>query len=181
MQWGLIPFWFKGYKESIAAKTLNARIETIKQKASFKHIIEKNHCVIPSNGFYEWHTNDNEKIPFYIKPCKDELFSFAGIYDSWIDESNNNIINSFSIITTKANQLMTRIHNVKKRMPFILKQDKIEEWISGKFLDPVESSIKSEEMIAYQVDKNLVLNHNNLIETTKEIDRSKTTQLKLFQ
>src|ERR1019366_165879 len=49
--WGLIPSWSKD--EGIRAYTLNARIETIKKKQSFKGVIQ-NRCLVISDGFYEW-------------------------------------------------------------------------------------------------------------------------------
>lgn len=180
MQWGLIPKWYKGELNTIAAKTLNARIETLDQRASFRNLIKNKHCVIPSNGFYEWQSRGKEKIPYFIQPRNSEFFSFAGLYDIWTDINSGRIIHSFSIVTTEANSLMSKIHNSKKRMPFVLKNDKIENWISGEFLTPENSSIQSNEMRAYRVDKNLLLNNCNIKDTTMEIEQNKDSQIGLF-
>ncbi|MEY3200403.1 MAG: putative response-associated peptidase YedK [Bacteroidota bacterium] len=57
MNWGLIPSWFKeqDFKE-IASMTLNARIETVEEKASFKNLLHRQECIVPSSGFFEWQT-----------------------------------------------------------------------------------------------------------------------------
>ena len=47
-------------------------------------------------------------------------FAFAGIYNIRVDKETGEIFNTYSIITTEVNELMTEIHNIKKRMPVIL-------------------------------------------------------------
>lgn len=59
-----------------------------------------------------------------------ELFSFAGIYNEWTDVTNEKI-NTYSIITTQANILMSKIHNTKQRMPIILKKEDEQHWLKG--------------------------------------------------
>jgi putative SOS response-associated peptidase YedK len=129
MQWGLIPYWFKGNPIAIASKTLNARCETILEKASFKHTIFHHHCLIPSSGFYEWKMVGKDKIPYYIYPQQDKIMSLAGIYDNWVNEDTGEVVSSFSILTCEANPMMARIHNSKKRMPLIIPKEKEEEWL----------------------------------------------------
>ena len=50
----------------------------------------------------------------------EEIFSIAGLYDQWVETSTGEILDTFSIITTDANDLIAEIHNSKKRMPVIL-------------------------------------------------------------
>ncbi|MCJ7758493.1 MAG: SOS response-associated peptidase, partial [Gillisia sp.] len=66
-----------------------------------------------------------------ITPKDQELFAFAGIYSSWKNPQNNELVNSYSILTTDANELMSEIHNSKKRMPVVLKKEDRENWLSG--------------------------------------------------
>ncbi|SNR50876.1 SOS response associated peptidase (SRAP) [Lutibacter agarilyticus] len=128
--WGLIPEWSQD--NSIRNYTLNARIETLDEKKSFKNVIQ-NRCLILADGFYEWQWRNKTgsvKEKYLITLPNEELFAFAGIYSQWID-FNNEIVNSYSIITTQANELMSEIHNTKQRMPIILKKQDEQNWLQG--------------------------------------------------
>lgn len=128
--WGLIPEWSQD--NSIRNYTLNARIETLEEKKSFKNVIQ-NRCLILADGFYEWQWRNktgSKKEKYLITLPNEELFAFAGIYSQWID-FNNKVINSYSIITTQANELMSEIHNTKQRMPIILKKENEQDWLQG--------------------------------------------------
>lgn len=130
-QWGLIPRWSNN--DAIKQYTLNARIETLNEKASFKDIIQ-NRCLILADGFYEWQWKDSKgtsKEKFLITKPNDELFAFAGIYTQWIN-FDSTIINSYTIVTTQANEIMSKIHNTKHRMPVILKNEDEQKWLQGK-------------------------------------------------
>lgn len=128
--WGLIPSWSEN--NSIRNYTLNARIETLAEKKSFKDVIQ-NRCLIIADGFYEWqwrNKNGSKKEKYLITLPNQKLFAFAGIYTQWTD-FNNEIVNSYSIITTQANELMSEIHNTKQRMPIILKKQDELHWLQG--------------------------------------------------
>jgi putative SOS response-associated peptidase YedK len=125
-RWGLIPFWAK--EKSIGNKMINARAETIHEKASFKNLIRKKRCLVISDGFYEWQQGEGKtKIPFRICVGDCVLFAFAGLYDSWTDMETGEIINSFTVITTGANALVESVHD---RMPVILHRDDEKKWLS---------------------------------------------------
>lgn len=128
--WGLIPSWSEN--NAIRNYTLNARIETLDEKKSFKDSIQ-NRCLIIADGFYEWQwktKSGSKKEKYLITKPNEDLFAFAGIYTHWIN-FDDTIINTFSIITTQANELMSKIHNTKKRMPVILKKEDEEKWLHG--------------------------------------------------
>lgn len=129
--WGLIPTWTED--EAIRSYTLNARIETISEKKSFKDVIQ-NRCLIIADGFYEWqwrNKSGSKKEKYLITLPNQELFAFAGIYTQWVN-FNNQIINSYTIVTTQANELMSEIHNTKQRMPIVLKKQDEQHWLQGK-------------------------------------------------
>ena len=129
--WGLIPFWAKD--KTIAANTLNARIETITEKPSFRNSV-KNRCLILSDGFYEWQWLDPKgklKQQYLITLPNEEPFAFAGIYSEWTDKNAGEQLNTYSIVTTEANKLMAEIHNNKKRMPVILTPETEKLWLAG--------------------------------------------------
>lgn len=129
--WGLIPSWSQN--NSIRNYTLNARIETLAEKSSFKDVIQ-NRCLIIANGFYEWQwltKSGSKKQKYVITLPNEDMFAFAGIFTEWTD-FNNKKINTYTIITTQANELMSEIHNNKQRMPVILKQEDEQYWLQGK-------------------------------------------------
>ena len=128
--WGLIPSWAKD--DDIKKYTLNARYETIKTKPSFKNA---KRCLIFADGFYEWKWLDKQgkkKQKYLIELPNSELFSFAGLYDQWIDKQTGEIINSCSIVTTEAKGVMREIHNSKMRMPMIIESNQMEDWLENK-------------------------------------------------
>ena len=131
-QWGLIPSWAKD--DSIRKYTLNAKIETLKEKPSFRNSVNKR-CLIIADGFYEWQWLDpkgKSKQQYLITMPNEELFSFGGIWSEWTDKHTGEILNTYSVVTTEANELMSKIHNSKKRMPLILTKEKEEDWLSSK-------------------------------------------------
>lgn len=137
--WGLIPFWAKDKKnaEEIRFQTMNARAESIYEKPSFRQPAEARHCLVLADGFFEWQEFKGKKYPYYIRLKTREPFAIAGLWDQWMNKETKEEIHSYTVITTKANPLMERIHNTKKRMPVILQRDNEQEWI--------RSSIKKEE------------------------------------
>ena len=126
--WGLIPNWAEDI--SIRNYTFNARIETLSEKKSFKNVIQ-NRCLIIADGFYEWQwrtKNGSKKTKYLITLPNQQIFAFAGIYSKWTG-FDNTIINTYSIITTQANKLMSEVHNTKQRMPVILKKEDEQNWL----------------------------------------------------
>ena len=125
MKWGLIPFWAKD--ESIGNKMINARMETIAQKPSFKTAFVKRRCLVPADGYYEWSKTGTarNKQPFRIVLKSRELFAFAGLWDEWKNEEGEKI-QSYTIITTEADSLVSKIH---PRMPVILRPENEDKWI----------------------------------------------------
>jgi putative SOS response-associated peptidase YedK len=131
LKWGLIPGWTKSIDEAniIRYKTFNARSESITTKPSFSSSFRSKRCVIPVKGFFEWQHIGNEKIPWYIYHADNEVLSIAGVYEDWIESNTGEVFNTFSIVTTVANDLMSHIHNSGKRMPVILNKSTETRWI----------------------------------------------------
>ena len=133
--WGLIPSWSKD--EHINKLTLNARIETLEEKPSFKNSINKR-CLVIANGFYEWQWHDTKgknKTKYEIGIANHELFAFAGIYSQWVNEISGEVKDTYSILTTEANEIMAEIHNIKKRIPIILKPEDEVNWLNHDTID----------------------------------------------
>lgn len=125
LHWGLVPSWAK--EPSKASGFINARVETLQEKPSFRRAFQKRRCVIPADGFYEW----QEKQPWYCTPVAGRLFGFAGIWETW---GKNDAIayHSCAIITAEADESMREIHD---RMPLILKPEAIDEWLNPAITD----------------------------------------------
>jgi len=131
LKWGLIPEWTKSQEQAniIRYKTFNARSESIATKPSFSSSFRSKRCIIPVKGFFEWQHLGNEKIPWYIYHTENEVLSLAGLYDDWIESNTGEVLSTFSIVTTEANDLMAVIHNSGKRMPVILNKSTENRWI----------------------------------------------------
>jgi putative SOS response-associated peptidase YedK len=95
-KWGLIPAWAKD--PSIGNKMINARAETLEEKPSFKGPLQRQRCIILADGLYEWKKVGPIKQPYRITMENSQLFSFAGIWDTWRLPAGE-VINSCSIIT----------------------------------------------------------------------------------
>jgi len=141
--WGLIPSWVKDEQSAIKLQnsTLNARIESISEKPAFKKAAKNQHCLIFVDGFYEHHHFKGKTYPHFIQPVDQESLCLAGLWDEWVNPETGEIYSGFSIITTRANAFMKKIHNNPKlpeaRMPLFLKPEQEEIWInasSEKFL-----------------------------------------------
>lgn len=132
LKWGLIPSWTRNREdaEEIRYKTFNARAESISSKPSYSKSFKSRRCIIPVKGFFEWQHTERGKIPWYIYHADNEIFSIAGIYDTWVESATGEVIDTFSVITTEANELLSVIHNSKKRMPVILDKDSEKIWIN---------------------------------------------------
>jgi len=124
MRWGLIPKWAKD--EKIGYKLINARSETVFEKPMWKGIVKQHRCLVPANGFYEWQKREAGKQPFYIHFPDERIFSFAGLWETWLHEGKE--WQSYSILTTSPNQEMEPIHD---RMPVILHPDDEAQWLAA--------------------------------------------------
>jgi putative SOS response-associated peptidase YedK len=140
MQWGLIPSWAKD--TSIQNSTLNARIETIREKPSFKAYTE-NRCLIFADGFYEWQWLDpkgKSKRKYLIHLEKDQPFCFAGLWSRWSDPSTGLSRSTYTILTTQANELLSRIHT-KQRMPVVIDGSYESEWLQNGAIRMINDSL----------------------------------------
>lgn len=153
--WGLIPDWSKD--DNIKQYTLNARIETIKEKPSFKNYLN-NRCLVIADGFYEWKWLDSKgkrKQKHLITLPNEDLYAYAGIYSKWINEKTGEIVNSYSIITTIANDVVGEIHH-KKRMPIILHPEDENKWLSGDSIEKYQLPYQV-ELIAKNIESQQML------------------------
>lgn len=173
MKWGLVPFWAKDPK--IGYKLINARDDTIFSKPVWRSIILKQRCLIPADGFYEWKpqvvANKERKQPFYIKPKRSNLFSFAGVWDAWKDTEGLEW-KTYSIITTSPNKEMKHIHN---RMPVILRQEDQASWLEPSLqsranIEPLIKPYEDNQLEIYKVSRDINTARNNNAKLIYPID-----------
>ncbi len=127
-RWGLIPTWAKDPK--VGYKMINARAESVAEKPAYRRPFQRQRCLVPATGFFEWQVDPTKppkaaKTPMFIRLASEEPFAFAGLWDVWKDAEGKEI-RSFTIITTEPNELVRRIHN---RMPAILNRRDEDAWL----------------------------------------------------
>ncbi len=129
--WKLLPHWVKTEADAKKyANTLNATSEDIFEKASFKPYVNKQRCLVWVEGFFEpHHPSAKVTVPYYIKMLDGNPISLGGVYSKWLNHDTGEVIITFTIITTPANELMSRIHNDKKRMPLIIAPGDRNRWL----------------------------------------------------
>ena len=128
-QWGFIPSWAKGMPRT---RPINARAETVATSGVFRHAFQSQRCLIPADGFYEWKGSKPPKQPYYIRRRDGSPFAFAGVWSRW-RAPGTEPIDTYTILTTQANELMAPIHT---RMPVIVPANRYRDWLEGK--DPAE-------------------------------------------
>lgn len=130
-RWGLVPHWSKEPKTKYS--TINARIESVAEKSTYRTPFKRQRCLIPADGFYEWKLVNGHKVPHYIRMRDGDVFAFAGIWDRW--EGGGETLDSCSIIVMPANEVMAPLH---ERMPAIIAPAHYEWWMDSRITDTQE-------------------------------------------
>ncbi|TYR76554.1 SOS response-associated peptidase [Rossellomorea vietnamensis] len=169
IRWGLIPSWVND--RSKWKPLINARSETLEEKSSFKHLLNKRRTAILADSFFEWKRKDGEKQPYRFMMKDKEPFAFAGLWDK--QTNGNSAAVSSTIITTSANDLVQPVHD---RMPVILKgEENINKWIST--ADYTFNEVKellvpfpSEFMTKYKVSQEVNSTRNDFESCVKPLE-----------
>jgi putative SOS response-associated peptidase YedK len=126
MFWGLIPAWCDDPK-TLGVSTINAKAESLMQKPIWREPFSKRRCLVPADGFYEWEkTGAKSRQPWAFALQTGEPFAFAGLWERWRSPDRQSEMETFSIITTEANELTAPMH---ERMPVILMPRDYERWL----------------------------------------------------
>jgi putative SOS response-associated peptidase YedK len=186
MEWGFIPFYIPNRRELAHFRsgginpdtgkydqpilTLNAIGEELFMKPTYKQSALSRRCLVLSSGFFEWRhifpknkktgqpLKTAIKYPYYIHLPEKEYFYMAGIWTPWTDKETGEYVESFAIVTAKANFIMEQVHNSKKRMPTILNEELGYEWMFGKLdqkriTEIATTQYPAQEMHAYSIAK----------------------------
>ncbi len=124
---GLIPSWAK----ERSSMQINARSETVFEKSSFKEAYKQRRCLIPLNGYFEWKkdTVSKKNKPHFILSDAGDYFVFAGIYESWYDNTLGKSVLTCALLTTEPNEKIATLHD---RMPVILQSHQWELWLDNR-------------------------------------------------
>lgn len=117
-RWGLLPGW---KKDESGPPLFNARAETVRSKPSFRAAFKAQRCLIPMNGYYEWHDDGTGKAPYYVTRGEGLLWA-AGLWDTGLERL------SATIVTTAATPEMEWLHD---RLPRFLGEEEVRTWATG--------------------------------------------------
>ena len=111
--------------------TNNARAESVATSNAYREPWkEGRRCLVSADGFYEWPLTEARKVKRNSRTRSifpvEQTLCFAGLWDRWYDQRNDTWLQSFTIVTTDANPMISKIHN---RMPVILHSRDYDEWL----------------------------------------------------
>jgi putative SOS response-associated peptidase YedK len=132
-RWGLIPHWADGAK--VGSRMFNARAETLTSSAAFRDAFRRKRCLVPVDGFYEWHREGARRQPFSIAREDGRPLALAGLWAGWRDPAADRVVRTFTIITSRPNDQMAGLHD---RMPVIVPDDAWSMWLDPALDDPSE-------------------------------------------
>lgn len=148
LRWGLVPSWAKS--PAVGDRLINARAETITDAPSYRAAFVKRRCIIPADGFYEWHTLEvdqgrTRRQPMFVHRRDGDLLAFAGLWEAWkipgseagfeagpepgsdpVPASPVEWLRSCVIVTTRANDAIAPAHD---RMPVLLAEADWDAWL----------------------------------------------------
>jgi putative SOS response-associated peptidase YedK len=181
VRWGLVPSWAKD--PAIGSRLINARVETVAAKPSFRSAFAKRRCLLPADGFYEWLKVDDagkpRKQPYYIHRADGGELAFAGLYELWRDKSAPDDhpqawLWTAVIITTTAPDEAGRIHD---RMPMVIDPAQWGDWLDPANNDPSRVHplllpAAASGLVSYPVDTDVNYVRNNGPGLIKPLDPS---------
>jgi putative SOS response-associated peptidase YedK len=132
-RWGLVPHW--ATSASRAARTINARAETVSTSPTFRDSFRRRRCIVPAGGFYEWRRDGGARLPFHVRGLGGAPLALAGLWAGWHDPETDEVRRTFTIITTTPNERIAPLHD---RMPVILAPDSWDRWLDPTLADPAE-------------------------------------------
>jgi putative SOS response-associated peptidase YedK len=125
-RWGLIPHWTGDLPGR--TKAFNARAEGISASPLFRDSFRRKRCLVPVDLFYEWRREETVRQPFVIERADGGVLALAGLWSSWRDPSTEQVVRSFTIVTTRANQVIAELHD---RMPVVLEPGSWDLWLGA--------------------------------------------------
>jgi putative SOS response-associated peptidase YedK len=132
-RWGLIPHWADAAK--VGSRMFNARAETLTASPAFRDAFQRKRCLVPVDGFYEWHREGTRRQPFAIARSDGRPLALAGLWSGWRDPAADRVVRTFTIITTRPNEQLAGLHD---RMPVVVPDEAWSRWLDPGLADPAE-------------------------------------------
>jgi putative SOS response-associated peptidase YedK len=154
MKWGLRPSWAKPSHQ----EPINARLESVLEKPMFRSSFQRRRCAVPADGWYEWMTTPQGKVPWYHHRTDGRCNLFAGIWDTWTTEEAT--VESFALLTRPANEDCEPVHH---RMPVLVEQDELQAWLEGGEVPPLPKSGTVERYVVSREVNRTGEDHQGLI------------------
>ena len=129
-KWGFVPRWAKD--PEVGTRWINIGVESLMEKAVFRHAFKHRRCLVLADGFYTWQQMPNGRQPVYIHLKRGRVFGFAGLYENWTSPQGENV-RTCAIITTVANKIVAPM---SAQMPVILSRDDESLWLDHLLKDP---------------------------------------------
>ena len=170
--WGLIPRWASD--TSRAASLINARIETVTEKPSFRDLVAQHRCVLPMDGYFEWKEELRHdaikplKQPYYFSAHRQSRFSHqgvlavAGLWTAWKDPNQPGapIVHTAVALTTQANEMVGQLHH---RMPVLLDSQGVAQWLDTTNVDPLSriEKVDDDALVVWPVSTKVNISRNS--------------------
>lgn len=131
LRWGLVPSWADDV--TMGARMINARVETVAEKPSFRRAAARRRCLVPVDGFFEWRREDGKRLPWYFTSPDESLLAFAGLWERWNPSGHRGEpLETCTILTTAAVGDIASVHH---RMPVVLDASVWDRWLDPQWTD----------------------------------------------
>ncbi|MFD2341788.1 SOS response-associated peptidase [Clavibacter tessellarius] len=129
-RWGIVPPWARSPQ---GPPLINARVETVTEKPTFRKAVLSRRAIVPADGYYEWQATADGKRPVYLHAEDERPLAFAAVYEHWRDPAvaegePEAWLRSLAIITSAASDALGRIHD---RTPVIVPRDRLDDWLDA--------------------------------------------------
>lgn len=167
-KWGLVPGWAQSI--NVGNRAVNARVEGIDEKPTFKYAFQHQRCLVIADSYYEWKGQGKNKVPYRILKKDESPFLMAGLWEVW--NKGKQPLYTFTIITLPAKGIASQVHD---RMPAILPQGQEGTWLdSSSYTHDFEGYINQnveQDLKMYPVNRalgNVQNDYPDLIKTSYE-------------
>ena len=135
-RWGLVPYWAKDPR--IGNRMINARAETLSEKAPFRQLLSRHRCLVLADGFFEWQVDPigpegharRRLTPFYFRRSDGLPLALAGLWDRWRvtdrPDGKEELLRTCTIVTTEAGPDVAPVHS---RMPVVVEKRDVDCWL----------------------------------------------------
>ncbi|RIJ53212.1 SOS response-associated peptidase [Clavibacter lycopersici] len=129
-RWGIVPPWARSPQ---GPPLINARVETVTEKPTFRRAVLTRRAIVPADGYYEWQATASGKQPVYLHGEDERPLAFAAVYEHWRDPAVPDgepgaWLRSLAIITSAASDALGHIHD---RTPVIVPRDRVDDWLDA--------------------------------------------------